>query len=194
LALSAICPGLGHLKLGHRQRALPYLIAEGAIWSAFGISEVQGGWRRDSYIEMAELDAGVRQARGQSDSYFRLIGIWPSSDSYNELIRREARALFPTDLEGRATYVEANRVSDDIAWSWESQAAWDRYREKRTDSRRAFRRGRYMLGLAVANRAVAMIDATLLAHGEKGERALRLEMVPGGEPGAASLQLSWLLP
>jgi hypothetical protein len=194
LALSLVCPGLGHLQSGRPGRAAPYLLAEAALWTTFGVSRVQGAWRRDSYAEMARLDAGVRTPDDQTDSYYRLIGAWPSSDLYNELIRREARAVHPDDLAGRTAYFETHRVPDDVAWSWESQTAWDRFREKRNDSRRAFRRARNMLGLAAANRVVAMIDATLLVHRDGGARALRLEVIPRGEPGAAAVQLSWPIP
>lgn len=194
LALSLVCPGLGHLQMGRSGRAAPFLLVETGLWTTFLVSTVQGSWRRDSYVEMAQLDASVRASGRQSDSYYRLIGAWPSSDSYNELIRREARAVHPDDLEGRAAYFAANRVPDEIAWSWESQAAWDRYRDKRNESRRAYRRARNMLGLAVANRVVAMIDATLLAHRGGGAGALRLEMVPRGELGAAAVQMSLSIP
>jgi hypothetical protein len=169
-------------------------VAEGAIWTTFGVSRVQGSWRRDSYVEMARLDAGVAEPEGRADSYYRLIGAWPSSDLYNEVVRREARTFHPDDLEARAAYFEANRVSADIAWRWESQAAWDRYHEKRSESRRAYRRARNMLGLALANRVAAMIDAALLAQRDSGRSALRLEVAPGDEPGAGAVQLTLRLP
>ncbi len=194
IGLSLLLPGLGHLEMGRTRRALPYLVAEAGLWTAYGVFRVQEAWRKDSYEDMAAVDAGVRRASGQSDSYYQMIGVFPSSESYHQTIRREARAMYPDDLDAREEYVRSHQVPADIAWEWESQAAWDRYRDKRSDSRAAYRRARNALGLAIANRVVATLDAALLARGRDPEHGARLQLAPGPEPGEAALQLSWRLP
>lgn len=194
IGLSLLVPGLGHIDAGHRQRAIPYLVLEAGFWTAFGVSRVQGSLRRDSYVEMAGIYAGVDRAEGRDDDFYQRIGSWSSSTSYDQLVRREARTLYPDDLAARAAYVEANRTPDDSAWEWESRAAWLRYRDKRQSSQDAYRRASSMLGLAAANRLVAMLDATLLLNRKGESRALHLQMAPGRDPGVTQLQLSWQLP
>jgi hypothetical protein len=194
IGLSLLVPGAAHLRMGESGRAAAFFASEAAIWVAWGVFRVQGTQRHDSYVEMAELWAGVAQASGRSDSYYRLLGNWSSSGAYDQLIRREARDLYPDDLEARAAYVEAHRTPADRAWRWQTQAAWDRYRAKRNDSRQAFRSARMMLGLAVANRVVAMVDASLLARRGAHDTGLRLEAGPGPRPGSATVGLSLRLP
>jgi hypothetical protein len=194
LGLSFLLPGLAHWSMGQRTRGTAFLAAEAGLWGAFAGFRVQGSIRRDSYVEMARLHAAVERPEGRGEEYYRRISSWPSSDRFNELIRQDARTLYGDDLAGRAAYEQANRVPSDEAWNWESHAAQDRYRQKRSDSRVAFRRARNMLGLAVVNRAVAMVDAALTAHPKNKAGALRLQMLPGGEPASAELRFSYALP
>ncbi len=194
IGLSLLLPGAAHVRMGEGKRGAAFLLTEVATWSAWTVFRTQGSLRRDSYVEMAELGAGVARAEGRDEAYYRLLGNWSSSDAYDQLVRREARDLYPTDLAARAAYVEANRTPADRAWRWESQAAWDRYRSKRNDSSQAYRRARLMLGLAAANRVVAMVDASLLAGRRGRDTGLSLQAAPGPEPGAASVSLSLRLP
>lgn len=194
VGLSLLLPGAAHLHMGERRRAAAFIVAEAATWTAWGVFRVQGAQRRDSYIEMAKLDAGVPDAEGRGDAYYHLLGSWSSSDAYDQLVRREARDLYPDDLQARAAYFEANRTAADRSWRWESLAAWDRYRAKRNDSRQAYRSARMMLGLAAANRVVAMVDAALLARRQGGDGSWRMQAEPGAEPGSFSVSLSLPLP
>jgi hypothetical protein len=194
IGLSLLLPGAAHLRMGEGRRAAAFLVTEVATWTAWAVFRTQGAQRRDSYVEMAELNAGVPQAGGRDDAYYRLLGDWSSSDAYDQLVRRDARDLYPNDLPGRAAYFEANRTPADRAWRWESQTEWDAYRTKRNDSRHAYRSARMMLGLAAANRAVAMIDASLLAGRHGRDTGLRLQAAPGPGPGSAVVSLSLRLP
>jgi hypothetical protein len=195
VGLSLILPGLGHLADGQSRRAVPFLVAEAGFWAGFATYRVRGSLRRDSYQELAGIGAGIRSPKGRSDEYYRLIGVWPSSDSYNEIIRREARALYGDDLAGRASYFESHQVPADEAWSWESQAAWDRYRAKRRESQQAFRRARTAVALAAANRVAAILDFALFSHGrEVAQGGLHLRCEPGPLPASARIGLSCELP
>ncbi len=194
IGLSLLLPGLGHVEAGHKGRAVPYLIAEAGFWTAFAVFRTQGSLRRDSYIQMAEIYAGVDRAADRDDDYYQLIGSWSSSDAYDQLLSREARALYPDDLEARAAYVAAHRTADDSAWRWESRTAWLGYRDKRQESKNAYRRAGNMLGLAAVNRLAAMLDATLLLNRKGEQGAFQLQVVPGCDPDVTQLQLSWRLP
>lgn len=194
IGLSLLLPGAAQLRMGEGRRAAAFLVTEAATWMAWAVFRTQGAQRRDSYIEMAELKAGVMRAGGRDDAYYRLLGNWSSSSSYDQLVRRDARDLYPHDLQGRAAYFEANRTPADRAWRWETLAAWDRYSAKRNDSRQAYRSARMMLGLAAANRVVAMVDASLLASRHGRDTGLRLQAFPGSDLGSASVGLSLQLP
>jgi hypothetical protein len=191
IGLSLLLPGAAQLRMGEGRRAAAFLVTEAATWTAWAVFRTQGSQRRHSYIEMAELQAGVSHAGGRDDAYYQLLGNWSSSNAYDQVVvRREARDRYQNDLPGRAAYFEANRTPADRAWRWESQAEWDRYRAKRNDSRQAYRSARMMLGLAAANRLVAMVDASLLAGRHQRDTGLRLRVAPGAEPGSALLSLS----
>ncbi|MBD3161475.1 MAG: hypothetical protein GF346_04650 [Candidatus Eisenbacteria bacterium] len=178
LGLSLLVPGLGHLSAGYDGRAQGFMAAEAVIWGAFAVFEVQGELRKDSYIEMAELFGGVPDADGLSDDYYRLIGQYPSAEIYNDEIRRDARARHGDDLDAREAYFEQNRIADDRTWSWVSSAARQSYRSKRSDSNRSFKRAGYMVGVAVANRLLAAVDAMRLIHKGNESSAMRVSIRP----------------
>lgn len=174
LGLSLLLPGLGHRALGYPERSTALMTADAAIWTSFVTFRVQGSIRKDGYVEMAKTGAGVEQPDGRSDEYYRLLGSYSSSELYDDEIRRDARARFPYDLQARATYFDQHRVPDDQRWEWASSAEWKRYRDKRGDSLHSIKRSHYMLGLAVANRLVAAVDALRLVHRRGQEPALGL--------------------
>lgn len=180
LGLSLLLPGLGHQTLGSKTKAQAFLATEAVIWGAFGLFKLRGHVRRDSYVEMAEIFAGVPRAQGRSGEYYRLLGRYWSSEEYDDEIRRDARARFPDDLAARDAYFQSHRVAADQVWLWESNAAWDRYQAKRNESNRSFRRARSMVGIAVANRLLASVDAMRIVHRRSGAGnvSLRLAMDP----------------
>ena len=188
IGLSLLLPGSAQLRAGNTSRGLAFLGAEGAIWAAFATFRIQGGLRRDSYLEMARLFAGVEHPDGRDDDYYRLLGLINSSDVYDIVVRSDARRLYEDDLEAREAYLAEHRIPADRAWEWESDAARVRYREKRNDSLSAYRVSRNMVGLAVVNRLASMFDAVLSQHGGAGET--RLSLRPGPELGAARLTLT----
>lgn len=192
IGLSILLPGLAQYKMGHTWRAAGYFAAEAACWTAFGVYRVQGSNREDSYHQMAELFAGVQNPGSKDDDYYKTIAGWPSSELYNEIVvRRNARQAHGDDLAAREAYYESNRIQGDEAWSWVSEAARERYRDKRNDAQRSFKNSRNMIGLAVANRVVAMIDAVLL---ERRHSNLRVELVPDRESQGARISISRAVP
>lgn len=164
LGATLLVPGWGHRMLGQNTRATAFMSAEGAIWIGFGAFRLQGEVRKDRYVEMAELFAGVPEAEGRSDEYYRRLGDYRSAEIYDDEVRRDARARYGDDLAARAAYFERYRVPDDQWWEWDSSAEWRRYRDKRSDSLRSFKRSQYLVGVAVANRLVAAVDAMRSVH------------------------------
>ncbi len=162
---SILLPGLAHYDLGHKTRGTGFMVAELAFWTGFAVYRVQGENREESYVEMAELFAGLPADAKSDDDFYKLIAGWPSSDLYNEIIvRREARIAHPDDPAAREEYFMSNQLTGAETWDWQSNAARLRYREKRNEAQSSFKQSRNMVGLAVANRLVSMIDAVLLSN------------------------------
>lgn len=185
LGRSMLIPGLGHLSLGYKGRAQAHMAADLVTWGAFTVFQVQGRIREDSYIEMAELFAGVEDASGRSNDYYRRVGRYPNAEYYNDEIRRDARARHGDDLEARAEYYDRNRVPDDQEWSWVSNEERQRYRAKRSASNGAFQRAGYTIGIAVANRLFSAVDAMRLMHKKENDTAWHLSLRPDpGDPTA----------
>lgn len=195
MGLSLLLPGLAQYADGQHGRAAAFFAAEAGIWTSFAAFRVQGGLRKDSYVEMAHLYAGVERPAGRADEYYRLLGNWPSSELYDEYVTaRDARSLYPDDLAARAAYIASHGIPADQAWSWQTSAAWGRYRKKRSDSEAAYSHARNMLALAAANRVVALLDATLISGPKGHPRTLHLEMAPGLSAGSTALRLRCAFP
>jgi hypothetical protein len=183
LVLSTALPGAGQYYTGNKTKAKVFFIAEAAIWTSFVVFQVQGHLRKDSYIEYAELMTGV-DAEGKSEEFYRALGQYlrsdPGPDSYNEYIRREARALYPDDRLSQEQYLQENGYFGEDAWEWLSEDDQSLYRDLRKKSVLSFERATYMLGLALANRVIAAMDATRSAAKAPAENprshGLRLEM------------------
>jgi hypothetical protein len=162
MLLSALVPGLGELRTGHTTMAAVHFAAEAAVWTSFIVFRVQGGLRRDDYVEYAEVYAGARNTSARSDNYFRELARYvrsdPGPDSYNEReVRDTARALYPDDPDARRSYVEAHEYTGDLAWDWETVENWRTYRELRESSELSYQRSRFCIGAAVANRIASVL-------------------------------------
>jgi hypothetical protein len=59
---SLAIPGAGHLYMGRTTRAQVFGAAELGVWTGFATFRVQGHTRKEDYIEMAEVFAGVKKA------------------------------------------------------------------------------------------------------------------------------------
>lgn len=162
MLLSLALPGLGELRTGHRNRAVLHLAAEAAVWTTFLVFRVQGGLRKDDYIEYAQVYAGVQEAHGQSDGYYRDLARFRRSDpgpmSYNELqVRSVARDLFPEDLEAQKRYIEEHEIRGARAWDWETEENWRTYGSMRESSELSYQRSRFAVAAAIANRIASVL-------------------------------------
>lgn len=183
LALSTLVPGAGQYYAGKKGRAYFFFLTESAIWTSFVVFEVQGYLRKDNYVEFAELMAGV-DAEGKPEDFYRALGRYMQSDpgpgSYNEDVRREARALYPDDKQKQDQYLQQNGFFGKNAWQWQSEEDQTYYRNLRKRSQLSFRRATYMLGVAVANRILSAMDAARSVASStkpaKASQGLRFEM------------------
>ena len=200
MLLSCAVPGLGEMYVGETTRGGWFMATEAGIWLGYGAFQLQAGMREDDYTEFAEIYAGVDE--GASSDYLSDIGDYIRNEgdsSYNQSVRREARSLFPDDLEAQAAYLAENGYFGDDAWDWVSKDIFYDYRDLRRDASQSERNAFYMTGLAVLNRVLSAVDSAWMARrhnaGDMSEPVARLSVVPeyseGAVGGRATLTVSF---
>ena len=162
---SLALPGWGALHSGHRNVGLAFLAAEAALWTTVGVSVGQGRLRRGSSEDVAQIYAGI-DLDTHADNFRKLISNFRSSDEYNRLVvYREAAALYYGDYQRFNDYIDTHSLSGADAWNWESNDQWERYRQLRRASERAFQRARFAAAGALVNRVAAAIVSSRLSAG-----------------------------
>ena len=154
-------PGWSQYRAGHRTRAILFASAEVAIWGTWIFSEAQGNYRKDRYRDFAENFAGVG-SRVHGDDYWRAVGLYRSSEDYNEIIRRDNRvAREEQEAAGGPVTIglDDGTVGGSDAWFWTSERRFDEYGRLRSDSLSAFDRADLVIVFAIVNRVIAFADA-----------------------------------
>ena len=160
---SFLLPGLGQTYAGRNTRAAVFFATEAAIWTLFTVYRVQGDIRQDRYIEFAGVHAGAPS--GESSDYYEHIGFWSSLEQWQDIVRRDARTLYPDDPAAQADYFEHNKLYDQSeAWVWSDDETRTRYRVLRSHSEGAYHNARLAVGAALLNRFVSVIDAVALTR------------------------------
>lgn len=172
-ALSALLPGLGQYYNERRTKARYFFAAEIVTWVAFGSFRMYGDWKRDDFIQYGNTHANA-QLDGKSDEFHDWVGFYEDIDQYN--------------AEGRVADQDRPYLFDTPENHWHWQTADDQriYRDLKNSSREAYRRADFMIGLAVANRLISIVDAVIDARrstrteGEvfMGARGLKLDINP----------------
>ena len=143
---SALIPGGGEYYLGHKGKARAFFTVEALNWVGFAAFRIYGGWKKDDFIRFADERAGANLS-GKDDVFFDMVGFYDDIDQYNSL----GRAFDPD-----RAYLEDN-VSNH--WRWQSENDQATYRHLKNKSREAYRRSNFMIGLAMLNRVISIIDA-----------------------------------
>lgn len=145
---STLVPGGGEYYLGERGKARVFFSVEAATWLGFASFELWGHWKKNDYIQFAAQRAGA-QLEGKSDNFDDLVGFYTDITEYNTL--------------GRVSDPERAYLYDTPTnhWRWQSATDQATYRTIKNQSREAFRRAKFMIGLAVVSRVVSVIDAIL---------------------------------
>jgi hypothetical protein len=147
MVLSLILPGAGEYYAENRFRSGVFLGVEGAIWSSFFGFRTYGSWKKRDYKGYASLHAGAN-LEGKTDDFFEDLTYYDNRDEYNQFARLyngDDAIIYPED--------------DFWNWQWDSQDSRGRYRELRNQSKSAYRKAVYMVGLAALNRIVSVLDA-----------------------------------
>jgi hypothetical protein len=190
IGASLILPGWGQHLTGHSGRARVFLATEAALIATFIGFRVQGEVRQDRYSDYAGLFAGVENAKGKSDGYYRNLGRYMSAADYEDDLARDARARFGDDIAQREAYVAARRPRPDEAWQWESRARREAFTEMRKESRSSFHRADQVIGVILLNHVLSAVDAGRLSR--KGASGKALYVSPGPE-GMNYVGLTWPL-
>jgi hypothetical protein len=147
MLLSLLLPGAGELYAGNSTGSHIFLGLEGSIWTGFFAFRTYGSWKKNDYEGYAALHAGVN-LDSKTDDYFENITYYDSRDEYNQF----ARLYHGAD----ATIYPEN---DFWNWNWDSQDSKGTFRDLRNQSKAAYRKALFMVGLAAVNRIVSVMDA-----------------------------------
>jgi len=147
MLLSLLLPGAGELYANNTTGSRIFFGLEGSIWTGFFAFRTYGSWKKTDYKGYAALHAGVN-LDSKTDDYFENITYYDTRDQYNQF----ARLYHGAD----ATIYPEN---DFWNWNWDSQDSKGRFRDLRNQSKTAYRRALFMVGLAAVNRIVSVLDA-----------------------------------
>jgi hypothetical protein len=142
---SALIPGAGEYYLGHKSKARAFFTVEAVSWVGFFSFRTYGGWKKDDFIRFANDRAGA-DLWNKDDDFLDMVGFYNDIDEYNTLGR-----VFDPDR----AYLEDNASNH---WRWQSESDRSIYRHLKNQSREAYRRSDFMIGLAVLNRVISIID------------------------------------
>ena len=149
--LSAVIPGGGQLYLGHRKKARYFFAAEVLTWVGYASFRMYGDWKRDDYINFAAAHANA-DLEDKGDEFIDLVGFYSSVHEYN-------RAGRVTDTL-RPFYFDTT----DCYWRWQSIEDRLKYRALKNSSRESYRRADFMIGVAVVDRIVSVVEAVRSAR------------------------------
>ncbi|MEW5795472.1 MAG: DUF5683 domain-containing protein [Candidatus Zixiibacteriota bacterium] len=143
---SAIIPGGGQYYLDRRRTARYFFGAEAGIWIAYLSFHTYGRWREDDFIAYAAAHANAR-LEGKSEEFQSWVGFYSSIREFNTL--------------GRAFDPERPYLADtpENHWQWQSERERQTYRDLRNRSKEAYRRSDFMIGAAIVNRIISVVDA-----------------------------------
>ncbi|OGC87746.1 MAG: hypothetical protein A2142_06070, partial [candidate division Zixibacteria bacterium RBG_16_48_11] len=145
--LSLLLPGAGQYYNESKTKAGIFAGAEASIWAGFAAFRLAGGWKKEDYQNYAVDHAGIIPD-GKDDDFYERLTYYDDRDQYNQFTRLYNGPESPVYPE-----------TDYWNWIWDSNDSRSKYRDLRNQSKNAFRRSVYMVGLAALNRVVSALDA-----------------------------------
>lgn len=143
---SALVPGWGEYYVGHKKKARIFFTVEALSWIGFIGFTTYGNWKEDDFIRLANERAGT-DLDGKDDWFLDMVGFYEDIDEYNSFGR-----VYDPDRP----YLDDNASNH---WRWQKSSDMELYRHLKNRSREAHRRADFMIGLAILNRVVSVIDA-----------------------------------
>jgi len=192
--LSLVLPGAGQYYLDAKREARAFFAVEAVAWSAYLGLNWYGRRVKDDYKVYAVSRAGA-SPKTHSEEYYYAIEVYRTNDIYNEEVRREARGLYPGDLEAQREYVLEHGYWGEDGWAWGDDRAWGEYGEMRTSSRDCFHKASYCVGAALLNRMVSAILAAKVTKDRnrelEGGSQFNLQFEPNMEGTGIKVVLSY---
>lgn len=148
---SALLPGGGEWYLGQRKRARYFFGVELISWIGYVSYKTYANWKEADFIRLASARASIN-LDDKNDEYRDWVGFFDSIDEFNRI--------------GRVFAPERPYLQDtsENHWFWSDPEARRTYRHLKNRSREADRRAEFMIGAAVVNRIVSVIDAVITAR------------------------------
>ncbi len=143
---SALVPGLGEYYVGHRSKARVFFAVETATWISFFSFHIYGNWKENDMVQFAAEHANAH-LENKNDEFKDWVGFYDDIDQFNSLGRVQ---------DQNRPYLIDNAENH---WRWQTLSEQSIYRHLKNRSREAHRRRDFMVGLAVVNRIVSIIDA-----------------------------------
>jgi hypothetical protein len=185
--LSALLPGAGEYYVGNRGKARYFFTVEALSWAGCIAYRTYGHWKKEDYMRYAKTHANAN-LEGKSEEFRDMVGFYHSIDDYNSL--------------GRVYDPQRPYLYDtpENHWRWQNDADQATYRDLKNRSREAYRRGKFMVGIAVANRIISVLDAIRdtrranrsLEHSFSQEKPLQLQLATFDD--GAQIQLALKTP
>lgn len=170
--MSAVVPGAGEYYAGSGLKSKMFFAAEAGLWSALVSFRHLGAWKKDDYRLQAITAAGA-DVEGKDDRYFDVLGFYESREEYNKVAGAydHSRVYYPD--------------TKSYFWKWESDAAREKYRDLKNDSKSYYRKANFSLGLIAINHLISAADAYWSAkrfnrHVESGFSGVDLKLLPEG--------------
>ena len=184
MLLSALVPGLGEYSQGNNVRGTIFLTAEVLTILSYLRLDKEIEWKQRSFEQYANRNAGI--PLGSSDSYYRIVGKYQSSDVYNsewEQYLRNRFIIYENDPEAYAYYREQIFIPEEDSWDWSSSDKFIRYRELRKEKQQMEIYINFSIGAAVLNRLISVIDTAVISKGnQKSSNTLsNLKVIPDPE-------------
>lgn len=191
MLLSAVMPGAGELYSGNLTRGVIFSSADlMLLYGAFRLGN-QINWLEASYIDYAEVNAGVLPDR--DNEYYELLQTYFSSDDYNadmQLYFRNLGLYSFNDPDYYSAEIALYTISGEDEWHWITREAWKQYKLKRREKQSRVMDRKLVIGALIANRVISVLDSAFLIRSYNKKHNPKFSVVPDFQTNTAFLNCS----
>lgn len=165
IVLSALLPGSGEYYLGQKRKATYFFIAEAVNIIGFASFRTAAAWKEDDFKAYGAAHAGAAM-EGKSDEFYDMMGFYANNEQYN--------------TEGRVGDPERPYYPDneEFHWQWQTQEELDNFKSLVDKQGQLIQSSKFMVGLAVVNRLVSIIDTAISTRHMRGGSAEEFSEAP----------------
>lgn len=179
ILLSALVPGSGEVYLHKYTKAGILFASELTVLFAYLRMNSQTAWAENSYMDLAYSKAGIKK-NGSKEEY-SLAASWFSSEEYNNYLDMKARnyyLLYHNDPDAYQAYLDANQISEDKAWEWDTKGNWTKYKQYRIDKQNYKIYANLVASGFILNRLFSILDSviTIKRINKKGRLRASLDL------------------